>query len=97
VAIKLEYMPHDIIYIENKNTRSAIDAVAFLWLLKPAINRLLAIRKSGVMMINTQLLELNSGKFWALVRLTGKTKYKILIITFNNKNIMLPALIATRF
>jgi len=97
VAIKLEYMPQDMMYIENKNTRSAIPAVAFLWLLKFAMNKLLKIRKTGVMMINTQLLKLNSGKFWARVRLNGKTKYNILIITFNSKNIILPALIATRF
>jgi hypothetical protein len=90
-------MPHDIIYIENKNTISAIDAVAFLWLLKQAISILLVIKKNGVIMMKTQLLKLNSGKFWALVRLTGKTKYNILIITFSNKNIRLPALMATRF
>jgi hypothetical protein len=90
-------MPHDIIYIENKNTISAIDAVAFLWLLKQAISILLAIKKNGVIMMKTQLLKLNWWKFWALVRFTGKTKYNILIITFNNKNIRLPALMATRF
>jgi hypothetical protein len=63
VAIKLEYMPHDIIYTENRNTSSAIEAVAFLWLLKLAISKLLTIRKMGVMMMNAQLLKLNSGKF----------------------------------
>jgi hypothetical protein len=63
VAIKLEYIPQDIIYIENKNTSNAIVVVAFLWFLKLTISKLLAIRKIGVMVIKIQLLKLNSGKF----------------------------------
>jgi hypothetical protein len=90
-------MPHEIIYTENKNTSSAIHADAFLQLLNRANSKLLAIRKKGVIMINTQLLKLNSGKFCALVRLTGKTKYNILIMILSIKNMMLPALIASKF
>jgi hypothetical protein len=48
--------------------------VDFLYFLKSTIKRLLAIKKMGVTIIKTQLLKLNSGKFWALVKLTGNTR-----------------------
>ena len=74
VAIKLEYIPQTIIYRANKNTSRDMPVVAFLRPLNPTIKRLLAIRKTGVTIMKTQLLKLNSGKFCALVKLTGNTR-----------------------
>jgi len=97
VAIKLAYMPQVIIYNANVKTVKAISDVAFLCFLKCIIRKLPSIKKTGVTIINNQLLVLNSGKFCAFVRLTGKAKYKILIMIFSNKKTILPARTATRF